>query len=153
MNFTKRLSLKIVPLIAFGVLASGCAAGGTYEETLTSEAKSGENLTLPQENSPVDSWEHVAVLCPYSTPPANLPAAMKTATEQINTDTDDSQQWLVFGKGSDAESIALSRAKIDFCSSATDNSNVYPADQQWSVQEGDEGVLVLSIDTTSKVSS
>lgn len=153
MNFTKRLSLKIVPLVAFGILASGCAVGGTYEDTLTSAAKSGQNLTLPQENSPVDSWEHIAVLCPYSTPPANLPAALKDATEQINTDADDSQQWLVFGKGSDAGSIALSRAKVDFCSSATDNSQVYPADQQWSVQEGGEGALVLSLDTTSNASS
>lgn len=152
MKFTIRLSLKIVPLIVLGVLTSGCAAGGTYEDFLTSEATSGENLKLPQEHAPVETWEHVAILCPYSSSPTNLPAAMKAATEQINTDSDDSRQWLVFGKGNNAQSIVLSRAKIDFCSSETDNSNIHLADQLWSVQD-DEGILLFSHAPSSNVSS
>ncbi|PRB70253.1 hypothetical protein CQ011_08815 [Arthrobacter sp. MYb213] len=77
---------------------------------------------------------------------------MKAATEQINTDSDDSRQWLVFGKGNNAQSIVLSRAKIDFCSSETDNSNIHLADQLWSVQD-DEGILLFSHAPSSNFSS
>lgn len=144
MKTTKRLSLKIIPVTALAVLMAGCATQGSYEETLISEAKPGKTVMLPQQDSPMESWERVAVVCPYSSASADLPAPMKNVVDQLDANSGDQRQWLVFGQGNDAQPVELSRSKVDFCSGKTDYVKAFPADQQWSVQEGPEGTMELS---------
>ncbi|MFJ2620473.1 hypothetical protein [Glutamicibacter sp. NPDC087344] len=153
MKITKQLSLKIVCLAAFSLVMTGCAQGGSYEGKLISEAKPHGNIVLPQRDLPMESWEHVAVVCPYSSASADLPAPMKRVVEQLDTDSGDQRQWLVFGQGDDAQSVELTRSKVDFCSENLDYSKAFPADQQWSVQEGPEGIMEISPAYSSGASS
>ena len=92
----------------------------------------------------MESWERVAIVCPYSSTSADLPAPMKSVVDQLDADSGDQRQWLVFGQGNDAQPVELSRSKVDFCSGKSDYMKAFPADQQWSVQEGPEGIMEMS---------
>lgn len=129
--------LALVSVVGVVISLASCSSSEPFADSVVESASQDSGaFTLPSHNSDGEKWGKGIILCPYGTAPQDSGKALSKATDKIDSDSDDSQQWIILLSDDKTETISMSREPIDFCSPDTPDRVISP-DDQWTSQETD----------------
>lgn len=129
----------LAALSAVGVTVSlaSCSPSESFADSVTKSAsQDADTFTLPSSDSSGGKWTKGIVLCPYGSAPKDSGKILSEAADKIDSDSDDSKQWIILLSGNKADTISISRESIDFCTPDAPDRPISPNDK-WTVQDTD----------------
>ena len=111
-------------------------------EELASERDSFE---LPPEIGDDERWQARLIMCPYATQPDDVHPTLVEAASEIDTNSTDDSQWLLFRTDDRVTTLNLSRQQVDFCAPSVPNNETYGPDASWESVEQDQTVSVTPV--------
>src|SRR5699024_8106006 len=131
-------------LIATFVLA-GCSATDSFESELEELASERDSFELPPEVGDDERWQELLIMCPYATQPDDVHPTLVEAASEIDTNSTDDSQWLLFRTDDRVTTLNLSRQQVDFCAPSVPNNETYGPDSSWESVEQDQTVSVTPV--------
>ena len=131
-------------LIATFILA-GCSATDSFESELEELASERDSFELPPEIGDDERWQARLIMCPYATQPDDVHPTLVEAASEIDTNSTDDSQWLLFRTDDRVTTLNLSRQQVDFCAPSVPNNETYGPDASWESVEQDQTVSVTPV--------
>lgn len=133
------LSLALVGVL----LLQGCSTASSFEAELADISSNHKAFNLPSSIGGDMAWDELLIVCPYAEPKGDVHPALAAAASEVDADSSDDLQWLIFRSDEDVSTLELSRIDFDFCSGSFSAEETFKPEAQWERVEDDGASLIV----------
>ncbi|WP_298037247.1 hypothetical protein [uncultured Microbacterium sp.] len=124
------------------LLLPGCSTVSSFEAELEDISSKSRTFNLPSSVGGDMAWDELLIVCPYAEPKGDVHPVLAAAASEVDADSSDDLQWLIFRSNEDVSTLELSRIDFDFCSRSFSAEETFKPEAQWEMIE-DDGASVI----------
>lgn len=140
-------SILVAPAVAGSLTAMlllpGCSAVSSFETELEDLSSNNTTFKLPSNIGNDMVWDELLIVCPYAEQNESVHPVLAEAASEVDTDSSDEMQWLLFRTNDDVRTLELSRINFDFCSRSISAEETFKPDARWEMSEDDGTFLTV----------
>ena len=141
-RFVRVASISALSLTAM-LLLPGCSAASSFEAELEDLSSNNKTFRLPSNIDGDSAWQELLIVCPYAEQKADVHPVLAAAASEVDANSSDGLQWLIFRTNEDVRTLELSRIDFDFCSRSFPAEKTFNPDTQWEMSEDDGTFLIV----------